>query len=64
MEWVYVFLTVINNVPILDAADGNYKTQEACLDANAGLNDDPFWCVPRNWLDEDQRQPVRAFAEP
>ena len=64
MECVYVYLTVINNVPILNAADGSYKTQEACLDANAGLNDDPFWCVPRNWLADDQRQPVRAFIEP
>ena len=42
MEWVYVYLTVINNVPILNAADGSYKTQDACLDANAGPNDNPF----------------------
>ena len=63
MEWVCVYLTMINTTPVLSVGDGNYKTQEACLDDNAGLNDNPFWCVPRNWLDEDQRQPVRAFGE-
>ena len=64
MEWVYVYLTMINTTPVLNVGDGNFKTQEACLDANAGLDDNTFWCVPRNWLAEDQRQPVRAFGEP
>ena len=64
MEWVCVYLTMINTTPVLGVGDGNYKTQEACLDDNAGVDDNTFWCVPRNWLDEDQRQPVRAFGEP
>ena len=28
MEWVYVYLTVINATPVLGVGDGNYKTRE------------------------------------
>jgi len=34
----------------------NYKTEEACINANAGTND-TFRCVTRNWLDKSQRKP-------
>ena len=41
--------------------EADYKTEEACINANAGTND-TFWCVTRNWLDKGQRKPVRAFV--
>ena len=41
--------------------EADYKTEEACINANAGTND-TFWCVTRNWLDKGQRRPVRAFV--
>jgi hypothetical protein len=62
MEWVYVYLTMIKDVPVLGVGKDNYKTQVECVDNNAGLTDSTFWCVPRNWLDDDQRHPVRAFV--
>jgi hypothetical protein len=62
MEWVMVYLTMINAVPVLGAGDNNYKTKEECIEDNFGGTDDTFWCVPRTWLDNDQRRPVRAFV--
>ena len=64
MEWVYVYLSMIDTTPVLGVGDGNYKTQEAYLVDNAGRDDNIFWCVRRNWLDDDQRQLVRAVGEP
>ena len=32
----------------------NYKTEEACISANAGTND-TFWCVTRNWLEKSAK---------
>ena len=61
MEWVCVYLTLIKNLPVLDVGEDNYKTEEACINANAGKKD-TFWCVTRNWLDEGQRKSVRAFV--
>jgi hypothetical protein len=46
---------------VLGVGEENYKTEEACLNANAGTKD-TFWCVTRNWLDKGQRKPVRAFV--
>jgi hypothetical protein len=62
MEWVCVYLTLIENLPVLAVREDNYKTEEACLNANAGKSDAAFWCVQSNWLDKGQRQPVRAFV--
>jgi hypothetical protein len=61
MEWVCVYLTLVKNLPVLGVLEENYKTEEACLNANAGTKD-TFWCVTRNWLDIGQRKPVRAFV--
>jgi len=61
MEWVCVYLTLVKNLPVLGVRDDNYKTEEECINANAGTSD-TFWCVTRNWLDQDQRKPVRAFV--
>jgi hypothetical protein len=51
----------VRNVPVLGVGEEDYKTEEACINANAGTND-TFWCVTRNWLDKGQRKPVRAFV--
>ena len=48
-------------LPVLGVGAEDYKTEEACINANAGTND-TFWCVTRNWLDKSQRKPVRAFV--
>ena len=40
---------VVKNLPVLGVGEENYKTEEACLNANAGTKD-TFWCVTRNWL--------------
>ena len=56
MEWVCVYLTLVKNLPVLGVGEADYKTEEACLNANAGTKD-TFWCVTRNWLDEGQRNP-------
>ena len=61
MEWICVYLTLVKNLPVLSVAKSDYKTEEACVNANAGTNV-TFWCVTRNWLDKDQRKPVRAFV--
>ena len=61
MEWVCVYLTLVKNLPVLGVGQEDYKTEEACLNANAGTKD-TFWCVTRNWLDKSQRKPVRAFV--
>jgi hypothetical protein len=61
MEWVCVYLTLVKNLPVLGVGEEDYKTEEACINANAGMND-TFWCVTRNWLDKGQRKPVRAFV--
>ena len=58
---VCVYLTLVKNLPVLGVGEADYKTEEACINANAGTND-TFWCVTRNWLDKDQRKPVRAFV--
>jgi len=59
MEWVCVYLTLVKNLPVLSVRDDTYKTEEACVNANAGSSD---WCVTRNWLDKGQEKPVRAFV--
>jgi hypothetical protein len=46
---------------VLAVRDDTYKTEEACVNANAG-SADTFWCVTRNWLDKGQGKPVRAFV--
>jgi hypothetical protein len=51
----------VKNLPVLGVGEADYKTEEACINANAGMND-TFWCVTRNWLDKGQRKPVRAFV--
>jgi hypothetical protein len=61
MEWVYVYLTLVKNLPVLSVGEEDYKTEEACINANVGANE-TFWCVTRNWLDKGQRKPVRAFV--
>ena len=61
MEWVCVYLTLVKNLPVLGVGEEDYKTEEACLNANAGTKD-TFWCVTRNWLDKGQRKSVRAFV--
>jgi hypothetical protein len=61
MEWVCVYLTLVKNLPVLAVRDDTYKTEEACVNANAG-SADTFWCVTRNWLDKGQGKPVRAFV--
>jgi hypothetical protein len=62
MEWVYVYLTLAKNIPVLSAGKDNYETEQECQLAHAGRDENPFWCVPRNWLDEGQRRSVRAFV--
>jgi hypothetical protein len=62
MEWVYVYLTLVKNIPVLSVGKDNYKTEQECQLSNAGRDENPFWCVPRNWLDEGQRRAVRAFV--
>jgi hypothetical protein len=52
MEWVYVYLTLVKNVPVLSVGKENYETEQECHLAHAGRGENPFWCVPRNWLDE------------
>jgi hypothetical protein len=52
---------LVNNLPVLSVRDDNYKTEAACVNANAGSND-TFWCVTRNWLDKGQGKLVRAFV--
>ena len=64
MEWVLVYLTMISKVPVLGVGDDSYETQEACVDANAGVSDVTFWCVPRNWLDENERRSIPAWVAP
>ena len=54
-------LTLVKNLPVLGVREEDYKTEEACINANAGMND-TFWCVTRNWLDKGQRKAVRAFV--
>jgi hypothetical protein len=61
MEWLCIYLTMIKNLPVLGVSEENYETEEACINANAGIKD-TFWCVPHNWLDKDQRKSVRAFV--
>ncbi len=61
MEWVCIYVTLVNNLPVLNVRDDRYQTEEACATANAGSNN-TFWCVTRNWLDEGQGKPVRAFV--
>ena len=61
MEWVCVYLMLVKNLPVLGVGKADYKTEESCINANAGTNN-TFWCVTRNWLDKDQRKPVRAFV--
>ena len=60
MEWVYVYLTVINNVPILDAADGSYKTQEAwfLMLARIGAKQKLFGVPPRERPATDSFDPL------
>ena len=62
MEWVCVYLTLIENLPVLSARQENYSTEEACLNANVGKSDVVFWCVQSNWLEKGQRKPARAFV--
>ena len=45
MEWVCVYLSLAKNLPVLSARDDDYKTEEACMNANAGTSD-TFWCLP------------------
>jgi hypothetical protein len=52
---------LVKNLPVLGVGKADYKTEESCINANAGTNN-TFWCVTRNWLDKDQRKPVRAFV--
>jgi hypothetical protein len=61
MGWVMVYLT-LNSVPVLTAGEKNYKMKDECIQDNYAGTDNTFWCVPRNWLDDDQRDPVRAFV--
>jgi hypothetical protein len=61
MEWVCVYLTLVKSLPVLGVRDDNYKTEEACINANAGTSE-TFWCVQSSWLDKGQRKPVRAFV--
>jgi hypothetical protein len=49
MDWVCVYLTLVKNLPVLGVGEEDYKTEEACINANVGTND-TFWCVTRNWL--------------
>ena len=63
MEWVCVYLTLVKNLPVLGVGAEDYKTEEACINANAATND-TFWCVTRNWLDEGQRKPVSGNFGP
>ena len=62
MEWVYIYFTPVKNVPVLSVGKDNYETEQECQLANTGRDENPFWCVPRNWLDEGQRRAVRAFV--
>ena len=62
MEWVCIYITMIKNLPVLGVRHDNYKTEEACINANASISGDTFWCVQRNWFDEDEQKPVRAFV--
>ena len=62
MEWVYIYLTLVRNVPVISVGKDNYKTEQECQFAHADRDENPFWCVPRNWLDEGQRRSVRAFV--
>jgi len=61
MQWVYVYLTLAKNIPVLSAGKDNYETEQECQLAHAGRDENPFWCVPSNWLDEGQRRAVRAL---
>jgi hypothetical protein len=58
----YVYLTLAKNIPVLSAGKDNYETEQECQLAHAGRDENPFWCVPSNWLDEGQRRAVRAFV--
>ena len=49
MEWVYIYLTLVKNVPVVSVGKDNYKTEQECQLANTGRDENPFWCVPRNF---------------
>ena len=36
MEWVCVYLMLVKNLPVLGVGKADYKTEEACINANAG----------------------------
>jgi hypothetical protein len=62
MDWVYVYLTLTKNVPTLNVGKNNYDTEQACQLANVDRDENPFWCVPHNWLDGGERRSVPAFT--
>ena len=55
MEWVCLYRTLVKNLPVLGVGEADYKTEEACRNANVGTK--TFWCVTRNWLDKVKRKP-------
>ena len=61
MDWVFVYLTLVKNLPVLGVGEEDYTTEEAFINGNVGTNV-TFWCVTRNWLDKGQRKPVRGFV--
>ena len=63
MEWVYIYILGWSGTfPSSVWEKDNYKTEQECQLAHGGRDENPFWCVPRNWLDEGQRRSVRAFV--
>jgi hypothetical protein len=36
MEWVYIYLTLVRNVPVISVGKDNYKTEQECQLAHAG----------------------------
>ena len=34
MDWVFVYLTLVKNLPVLGVGEEDYKTEEACINAN------------------------------
>ena len=39
MEWVYIYLTLVRNVPVISVGKDNYKTEQECQLAHAGRDE-------------------------
>jgi hypothetical protein len=73
MEWVAIYMVMVGGEPELRVYDTgepkNFTSRDDCMDLAMGTSRDVVgeaigtglgWCVPRHWLDENDRRNVRG----